>query len=735
MKNKKHYRVFDRFILRTPFLSLGEIDNLNDKKIKDLCRREDVSEALYIASPDLHQVMLKYINDDALDLPKNLMLSLSKYIIRMGARCTPFGTFSGCAIGDIKESETIIQLGNSSRHKKVTRIDMNYLCSMVNDIEAQKELRKNLLYYPNNSIYKVGNELRYVEYKYINFKRNHFTVSVNNSVYLNKILKSAETGLKMDQLINLIIGKDINIEDAENFINELIDSQILVSNLMPNLTGTDYFEKIRRDLNSTDIALDLFLTDVSSKLKKLDEDIYPGNVAKHLELSEILLEKKGKSSRFLIQKDLKINYIKNSLNSEISDLIYDGIRVLNRMTTFEENKNLTDFKKSFYERYETAEIPLAIALDPELGIGYGHIKNGNIISGLIDDIPVSIPSFIVNSSYLSKNIDDIIIRKYQEVLQKGFHVLEFEDGDLTNLPENWNNLPDTFSVMTNILSSEKDLSSSLIHLEFAGGSSASRLIGRFSYLDSGIDDFISEIYHKEEELNQDKILAEIVHLPESRTGNITHRYSTREYEIPYLAKSELPLENQIGISDLYISVHDNELLLRSKRLNKRIKPILSNAHNYSFNALPIYNFLCDLQNQNTRRSLSFKWPDILAENRYLPRVSYKNMIFSLAEWTLLKQDVFDVENVQKFQKYLNEFNIPGKVLLSTGGDNLLLMNLENILDCEIILETIKSSGFAKLKEFLFDDNKTLVNRGEDKFTNEIIFSFYKNFKANSDVRK
>ena len=76
---------------------------------------------------------------------------------------------------------------------------------------------------------------------------------------------------------------------------------------------------------------------------------------------------------------------------------------------------------------------------------------------------------------------------------------------------------------------------------------AGRLLGRFCSEKSTIKDFVKQISDKELELNPNKILAEIIHLPESRIGNVIRRPQVRNYEIPYLANSTLEKENQISV--------------------------------------------------------------------------------------------------------------------------------------------------------------------------------------------
>ncbi len=95
-----------------------------------------------------------------------------------------------------------------------------------------------------------------------------------------------------------------------------------------------------------------------------------------------------------------------------------------------------------------------------------------------------------------------------------------------------------------------------------GGSSAANLLCRFCHVDAEIYSFVKEITDKEKELSKDIIFAEIIHLPESRIGNILLRPVLRDYEIPYLAKSYLNNEYQIKTDDLFVSIKSNRIILR-----------------------------------------------------------------------------------------------------------------------------------------------------------------------------
>jgi hypothetical protein len=259
------------------------------------------------------------------------------------------------------------------------------------------------------------------------------------------------------------------------------------------------------------------------------------------------------------------------------------------------------------------------------------------------------------------------------------------------------------------------------------------MLGRFCHVDQALEEYVKEITRFESSQYPDKIYAEIVHLPESRLGNILLRPVLREYEIPYLAKSSVPLDYQILLSDLLISVRQGKIILRSKRLNKEIIPRLSTAHNYSNNAMPVYHLLCDLQTQGFRGGVGFNWGSVAGEFDFLPRATYKNTILALATWKV-KTDDFkkffekfpDGEIKEKIQQWREGKNIPQLALL-TEGDNELLVDFENVLSVRMLYSAIKKRPSFELKEFLFNMQDSIIKDDNgNPFTNEFIITFHKN---------
>ncbi len=240
----------------------------------------------------------------------------------MSSRCTPFGLFAGCSIG-VLGAQTEIQLGGAQKNRRHTRLDMNYLVALSQDLVKNGNIRKQLLFYPNTSIYPAGDQLRYIEYKYVNSKRHHHIVAVDNSEYLTGVLEKAGRGALLEDLANSLVDEEITYEEAEGFVEELVESQLLTSELEPSVSGPEFLEQIKKVLRKLEGTVPLLqiLDDIDIRLAELDNHI--GNApGKYLELSEYLKQLgTGFELKYLFQTDMILNTEKNTLDTAVVETL------------------------------------------------------------------------------------------------------------------------------------------------------------------------------------------------------------------------------------------------------------------------------------------------------------------------------------------------------------------------------------------------------------------------------
>lgn len=726
------YIPFTNFVFRTPAFSIEKWKNFildmkkgnNDNLLFD----NYFLEAIFIGSPILYDEILKY-REGRLPIKEKerLFSSLLRYLTRMSWRCTPFGLFSGCSIGEISDKNEII-LPNENEFKRYTRLDMNYLCALIQNISQKKEIRSKIKYYPNTSLYSVSNQLRYIEYTYQNTYRKHNIISVDNSTYLQTVLKSAEKGENIDILANKLVNDDITHEEAEEFILELIDNQLLVSELEPSVTGNDVLDTFIKKLCV--INKDFPVIKPLIEIQKLLSNINRLQIGETLSLyDEIIANVKAIGIDFDLKYLFQTDVVKTPINANISKNIIrdiqEAIIFLNKITPNYENSNLNNFKSSFYNRYEDKEMPLSIVMDNEIGIGYPIRKDGDI-DPLLKEFYIPYKQKTAKQQIDFDRVQFVLNKKYIEAVQHKKIEITISELDFEQLNENWTDTPDSIMAICRILSLKEE--NALVYLSSCGGSSAANLLARFAHAEETIERYVKQITKKEKDLQSDSVIAEIVHLPESRIGNIIFRPTIRNYEIPYLANSSVETEFQISVSDLFISIKNNQIFLRSQRLNKRIIPRLTNAHNYSMNGMPVYQFLCDLQTENQRAYFNINWNDLTNDYPFLPRISYKNVILSFARWLIKTEDFKSLilENtLVKMATWRKEKLMP-RYLFLPDGDNEFFVDMENMLSIKNLIDTVKLRKQFYLYEFPFDTSNTLIRDSlGNKYTNELIFGFYK----------
>jgi hypothetical protein len=745
------YDIFSTFIMRTPLFPFNFLTTLLAEEsmvyenMKAIVQQKVVAEALFIASPEFYEQLQKWLNGKEVDAKdkERFFQTIYKYLSRMASRSTPFGLFAGCGVGKIGNQTEII-LNKISDYERHTRLDMSYLCNLANGLAKNEQIKNRIRYFPNTSIYESGFRLRYIEYRYKKDNRSHHLIEVKNSDILRLVINDAKRGRTIQELVNLIIKNDVPIELANDYIEKLITSQILISELDPTVTGVEYFSRIINILSQIDgiESINDILKSINKKINAIDLKI--GNSPDQyydisLDLNQLGIKY---NLKFLFQTDINLTSNKCFINNATLDSVKEGVILFNKLTAKYPNTAISQFIEAFTKRYETRELPLLNVLDTETGIGYvqtNRYSEGDV-SPLIADIVL--PPKGNNGSKIEWNkIQEFLFRKYLEATEKNYYEIEIREDEIASFDVNWDDLPKTFySIVKLVEASSEKHPQGRLWMEAAGGSTAAQLLGRFCHGNSDIFDFVKEITSFERDIFNDAIIAEIVHLPTSRVGNVILRPVLHDYEIPFLTTPAVDPDHTIALDDLYVSVRNNEIVLRSKRLNKRIIPRLSNAHNFSNRALPVYQFLCDLQNQNLRSSIGFNWGNLMNSYSFRPRVIYKNLILNPASWVIQKEEISnfyivkDDKELLKTVKVWREKNrMPVKVLFD-NADNSLFVSFESILSIRTLLSTIKNMNIFILKEFLFNTDNAFVKSAEGIFTNEFVFALYKKPQENGRDR-
>jgi hypothetical protein len=242
---------------------------------------------------------------------------------------------------------------------------------------------------------------------------------------------------------------------------------------------------------------------------------------------------------------------------------------------------------------EGCELPLMDVLDPDLGIGLEEdAPPDEESSAWLAGMPWGGPS--------SQNVawgprETHLLRRLLETTNARAQVLELTDADIEALAQSPSQpLPPFCAASVTLAAPSPDgIAGSdpfiLLHGQF--GASGAESLGRFCHGDSELAARIADWLEQETQFHRGTVLAEIVHLPQGRTGNVVCRPVMRDHEILCLAQSGADIDGQIPLSDLTVRVEGTRVALRSRRLGRDVVPRLTTAHYAKFSDLVHYRFL------------------------------------------------------------------------------------------------------------------------------------------------
>jgi thiopeptide-type bacteriocin biosynthesis protein len=693
--------------------------------LRSLVARPEVREALFVASPSLDESLDVWLQAPDSDRGIKVERTLLRYLGRMCGRATPFGLFAGCAQGSFGSS-TRLELRARDRNRRHTRLDIDYLFALCQALCGEPDLRERLRYRPNGSLYRAAGRLRYLEGSITGKDRAYHLVAVEPTEYIDAALELAREGAGRAELAAALAAQaEVELGEAREFVDELISSQLLVPDLQVRVTGPEPIHALIAQLESHPAAR--ALAAVRDGLSEIDAQPVGVPPQRYREVAAHLrpLPAQAELAR-LFQVDMLTSGDGLSLGPKVAAELQRAVGLLHRTTPPVDM--LRDFRKDFVARYEAAEVPLVEVLDEESGIGFLRsnaptAETSPLLEGLAFPNPdrgVDI-TWATREQRLLAKLTDAAAHNRREI------VLDDADVDMLTAPQ-LPPLPDSFSAIASIVAESAaaiDEGRFLVRLVSISGPSSVNLIGRFCHCAPELEARVREEIGVEERLRPDAIYAEVVHLPEGRTGNLVLRPVLRAWEIPFLGASGAPGDQQIPIHDLLVSVVRDRIVLRSRRLGREVIPRLSSAHHYSSPLnLGIYRFLCMLQMQHVAVALTWNW-GVFDSAPFLPRVVCGRTVLALARWRLdaKRLQALDGDAAARWwavQELRHELGLPRFVGVEYA-DQRLPIDLDHVLSVDTFVQWAKERDEAVLTELLFD--QLPVHGPEGRFVHDLIVPF------------
>ncbi len=745
------------FIFRTPVMPFATLANLGGDRPRpasDVRRDlvgllEDplVREAVFVASPERDAQIDAWRG--APDAPdgQGVERALVRYVSRMAGRATPFGLFSGVSTGELGAT-TRLEIGAAHTLRRHTRLDNDYLFAACAALASDPALRRELPFLPNSSLYRAANRYHYAEARLDGGGRSYHLVAVDPTDYLDQILARAHTGATLGELGEVLCSDpEISGEEADAYLAELVDAQILVPALAPAVTGRQPTEHVIEVLQGLPAgrAFAAVLGEAQARIRAIDATPPGAPTDPYRDIAASLaggIPARAELAR-MFQVDLFRPAPAASLGPKVVAALVESVSLLATVGgSSGDDETWSKFRQAFAARYETREVPLLEVLDEETGIGFGAPASAGAAAPLL--AALAFPGRAADRRVPWNRRDSHLLGLVTRAVREGALEIALSDHDLECLERPPAKLPDTFSIHCALAAESADAVDEgrfLLKVVGIDAGPGARLLGRFCHGSSEVTAIAAASIQAEQALRPEASFAEIVHLPEGRVGNILLRPVLREYEIPYLGTSGAARDRQLPVSDLMVSIAGELVVVRSRRLDRQLIPRLTSAHNYTARSLNVYRFLCAL-GQQYGSGVGWSW-GALAEAPFLPRVRHGQLVLSRVRWLLSELDLAPLAAAARGAKAAttaaarraidereqaavaalrDRLRLPRWIVV-TDADNELPVDLDNPLSVTSLVHLIKNRRSAVIHE-LFPAPDQLVARGPaGGFVHELVVPF------------
>ena len=674
------------------------------RELRVLLARGDVREALFAASPSLFDSLEVW--DAAADSSHGQAIEAAvfRYVQRMATRPTPFGLFAGITLGAIGD-RTALALGPQASYRRHTRIDNDYLESVTRALAGDPALRATLAFEPNTSIYRAADRVRFIETRSSARGRSYVLAAVDRVAALDAVLAAASGGRRLAELAAAVTQDDpeIDLDEAVEFVDELVDAGLLQPTLAPCVTGPEPVHGIIAALGAHPAAATLRAA--QAQLAVLDAGGIGRDRAAYQAIEATLRALPADDKPPSFQVDLAKPGDGTTLGGDVLAELVRAAALVLRINGGDHRGIADSFARAFTRRFEAEEVPLALALDPELGVGLGEPD---------DDDPTSV---LAGEHFRSDEPpaspwsarDDQLLALLTAALASGRRVIELDDRAATALEADpIAPLPAAFCAQAVVhAASPEALDRGEFLLELAGlaGPSGANMFGRFCHGDRALSAWVERHLRAEESARPDAVFAEIVHWPEGHLGNVVARPVLRAHEIVFLGRGGAPPDHQLLLEDLLVSVRAGRVVLRSRRLGREVIPRMTNAHAATHRRNPgVYRLLGELAGHGALAGFGWRWGKLKAA--FLPRVARGRIILSLARWQLTPEQAAAITlpatRVARFdavRRLRGELGLPRHVALP-HADQVLPVDLDSVLSVEALLHAVRGRRTIDLLEQL-----------------------------------
>lgn len=685
------------FLLRTPALPVETIawiaephdpaDTDDDRRrrtrrrLRELATEPEIRRALAVASGDLVAAMPRLERDpEASDKKTRRAYSaLLRYLTRMATRPTPFGRFSGVALGEFGDSTTA-RLDSPALGRSRIRADMGWLLGLIKKLEADPGLRPHLRVTRNSSSYIAGGRV-VLPYADVYGDRDNRSVRIRATPAVDTVLRTAATPVPYEHLADELCARFPQVERAvvTSLLDEMWDLNFLVSDLRPPLTVPAPERYVAKQLagvigaeaaaEALEDVIDLAALAADGPIEALDRLVEAQRA--------LVPDHRGTTYQLDAAARLRSPQVATAVGQAMADAASCLMRLSRAIPGH--HHHLIQYRHAFLDRYgQNALVPVLEVL------GEDGLSAPPTYTEPVRDCPFT-PAPLPDPSEQTRLLTELAA----EAWWSGDHEVELTDAWLERLtttsPEERGEMPPTPALdvygQLHVGHPGADLDQEpwRVVLREEVLAHGGRTYGRFFDLlgEDGVDR-LRGYARRTEALTEGVVHAELCYLPSmSRATNVALRPRLRDYEVVINSTPSVPDENVLTLDDLVLGATEDRFFLHSRRLGREV--VVSQSHMLSPQYAPnVARFLLEVSADGYVAPSGWQWLG-LATMPFLPRVTRGRVVLHPAQWTV-DADTLTGSDRDGFAAavaaWRERWKVPRYVYL-VDDDNRLLLDLDH----------------------------------------------------------
>lgn len=726
-------------VIRHPVMSCSSMQRMINCEASDLASTvrsmlEDrwVDEALAIASPSLHGRVKQWLAGDG-DFSA-VERVVARYLIRMSFRATPFGAFSCVTTWHSIQPRGEMQsidlrpwpcLPSREDMRKIVDLDSR----MVADLAAiaRRARSGRMRYFLNDTLYERAED-------YVFIARGsagclpatpYHAVSADKSGYLAALIDLCGKGSTRELLVQEISNRfpSETPEDCEAFVSDAIDRQILVADHLHPVVSENGLSSLTESLKAE--------AEMASLLSGVSDLISPARA--QVTALDVLEKEVADRLSTTVQVQGQTPAIKVDLAGELRDhsaldpaAIAERISgVVSRIVRLRRSTNLDAFASRFSDRFGESEVPLMDVAEMLEVLGFSHkVLNPPLVRRIVGPGAPSAGRKRKAASRLDPfELMSVLAGNdlYVDISSKLPPAGEGCSADLLVWVAAW-------GVESN--SQASSVESSVLEIQKVGRTSGNRMLGRFAGASAVIRGHLTC-----DEDPDGPMIAELLHLPHPRLGNVCSRVALTQWHVGIRAGA--PQDSALLLRDLTLRVSGGRLKLRSKSHGRDVLLQMSNAHAYQdAPSVPLYRFLATVANQGDYAEI----PNlrVLAPNAaFVPGLICDGVVISRASWRVPAEfcmrlaKLSKAEARHKIRALASADRWPSPLALAIG-DQVAPFNLDQDWMVDELATELKRTKGAEIKEVYLNGMPPGMRGEEGASFHEILVPLTSKFSARRD---